>query len=64
MRRSYKKVPTIKEKEIFEICKNQYLQEVIDALFHSITFKNTIKEEYEEYNKRKLSKLVSSNRDS
>ena len=59
MGRSYKKVPSIKEKEITEICKSKWLEEVTNVLFHSCkTLKNRIKEEYKEYGKRKLSKLV------
>ena len=50
MGRSYKKVPSIKEKEIIEICKSKWLEEVTNALFHSCkTLKIKIKKEYEEY---------------
>lgn len=56
MGRSYRKVPTIKDKEVVRVCRD----EISDAVFSSETFKGTIRKEYEKY----TSKLVSSNRNS
>lgn len=52
MGRSYKKVPTIKNKKVIRV----YRDETLDVVFSSETFKRTIKKEYEKY----TSKLVSS----
>lgn len=52
MGRSYKKVPTIKNKEVIRV----YRDKTLDVVFSSETFKRTIKKEYEKY----TSKLVSS----
>ena len=56
MGRSYKKVPTIKNKEVIRV----YRDKTLDKVFSSATFKRIVKKEYEEYGNKKLSKLVSS----
>ena len=59
MGRNFKKVPTIREKEIIYKRKEDGL---IVSLKTDIYLKSTLKKKYEEYVKRKLSKLVSPNR--
>lgn len=58
MGRSYKKVPTIKNKEVVKV----YRDKSLNAIFSCKNFKEMVKKEYEEYEKKRLPKLVSTSK--
>ena len=60
MGRSYKKVPIVKNKEVVRV----YRDKTLNAIFSCKNFKEMVKKEYGEYEKKRLSKLVSTNRNS
>lgn len=50
MGRSYKKVPIVKNKEVVRV----YRDKTLNAIFSCKNFKEMVKKEYEEYEKKKI----------